>query len=413
MVASKPSTSFRDFPLVERLHTVSDRASMSGLMHEPRTPVMIVVQASWEEPGGAVQTLAARMEDRSVGGALIRLSKAVSVGSQLTIRSHREQFSGVSKYCRRDGKDFLVGIQKDKAVSSISERVSPQAVPVGEEPISQPPVQASETPAKAHPAVEKEISAGRAVDQRALLPSAPSADRGTLTAQTKPSPTAQEKQAYKVRTSMRNKLLELAHWRSKHDDENGNGNSENGDHSLPTAPAEVVAPAAVAANFEVELLPVEEIYRASGVMNVRHNIHRVVDMLHSEHIRGLTNEMKRAAVLMALDAAGIAVDQVVQDAKARQNALDFYEADQKKQVEAKWARKAEENIQIQAELDRLKEHYMARIARNLESVDQEKVTFGDWLEKKQQESQSISEAASLFVKPAVPELAVGPALLKN
>jgi hypothetical protein len=212
---------------------------------------------------------------------------------------------------------------------------------------------------------------------------------------------------------MRNKLLELAHWRSKHDDQNGNGNSENGDHSLPTAPAEVVAPAAVAASFEVELLPVEEIYRASGVMNVRHNIHRVVDMLHSEHIRGLTNEMKRAAVLMALDAAGIAVDQVVQDAKARQNALDFYEADQKKQVEAKWARKAEENIQIQAELDRLKEHYMARIARNLESVDQEKVTFGDWLEKKQQESQSISEAASLFVKTAVPELAVGPALLKN
>lgn len=213
---------------------------------------------------------------------------------------------------------------------------------------------------------------------------------------------------------MRNKLLELAHWRSKHDDQNGNRNSENGKHSPQTAaPGEVAPPVTVAANFEVELLPVEEIYRASGVMNVRHSIHRVVDMLHSEHIRGLSNEMKRAAVLMALDAAGIAVDQVLQDAKARQNALDFYEADQKKQVEAKWAREAEENIQIQAELDRLKEHYMARIARNLESVEREKATFGDWLEKKQKESQSISEAASLFVKPEVPELAVGPALLKT
>ena len=44
--------------------------------------------------------------------------------------------------------------------------------------------------------------------------------------------------------------------------------------------------------------------------------------------------MKQAAVLMALDAAGISLDQVQQDAKARQDVLDSYEAGQKKQVEA-------------------------------------------------------------------------------
>jgi hypothetical protein len=375
---------------------------------------MIVVQASWEEPGGAVQTVAARMEDRSAGGALIRLNKAVSVGLKLKIWSHREQFSGITKYCRSDGRDFLVGIEKDKAVSSITERVAPQTVPVREEPRKEPIVQASESLTKAQPTAEKEIPAQCAVDHTTPQPFSPPADRRPLPAEIKISSPALEKQADEVRTPMRNKLLELAHWRSKHDDQNGNRNGENGKHSPQTAaPGEVAPPVTVAANFEVELLPVEEIYRASGVMNVRHSIHRVVDMLHSEHIRGLSNEMKRAAVLMALDAAGIAVDQVLQDAKARQNALDFYEADQKKQVEAKWAREAEENIQIQAELDRLKEHYMARIARNLESVEREKATFGDWLEKKQKESQSISEAASLFVKPEVPELAVGPALLKT
>jgi hypothetical protein len=214
-----------------------------------------------------------------------------------------------------------------------------------------------------------------------------------------------ENEVVKTRKPMRNKLLELAHWRDRHGDRRENGNRDNGNgnrspQTIPTAEAPAAVPAAP---FEVELLPVDEIYRASGVMNVRHGIHRVIEMLRSEHIRGLSNEMKRAAVLMALDAAGIAVDEVLRDAKTRRTALDFYEANQTKQVEAEWARKAEENTQIQAELERVKAHYLARIARNEESVQREKITFASWLTKKQQESQTIVEAAALFAKPPAVE----------
>jgi uncharacterized membrane-anchored protein YhcB (DUF1043 family) len=130
-------------------------------------------------------------------------------------------------------------------------------------------------------------------------------------------------------------------------------------------------------------------------------------MLHSEHIRGLSKEMRRAAVLMALDAAGIPIDQVLQDAKARQNALDAYEAEQRKQVEAEWSRKAETNTQIQAELERVKAHYMARISRNLDGVAREKATLNSWLTMKQQESQSMAEAAELCSKSTVSEPASG------
>jgi hypothetical protein len=35
-----------------------------------------------------------------------------------------------------------------------------------------------------------------------------------------------------------------------------------------------------------------------------YRMNKVVEMLHSEHIRGLSKEMQRASVLMALDAAG-------------------------------------------------------------------------------------------------------------
>jgi uncharacterized phage-associated protein len=106
---------------------------------------------------------------------------------------------------------------------------------------------------------------------------------------------------------------------------------------------------------------------------------------------------------MALDAAGIPVDDALRDAKARQNALDFYEVEQKKQFEAEWARKVEENREIQAELEQVKAHYVARMSRNLDGVAREKARFSTWLTTKQQEAQSMLEAAELCAKPTASE----------
>ena len=153
-------------------------------------------------------------------------------------------------------------------------------------------------------------------------------------------------------------------------------------------------------SFQVQLLPVEDIYRAAGIITPTkgYSVSKVVEMLRSEHIRGLSPEMKRAAVLMALDAAGVPLAQVQQDAKARKEALDSYEAAQTEQVDAEWARKAEEVSQIQAELESIKAHYQARITRNLEGVAREKATFGTWQTMKQQEVESMVEAAELCSK---------------
>jgi hypothetical protein len=142
---------------------------------------------------------------------------------------------------------------------------------------------------------------------------------------------------------------------------------------------------------------VEDIYRIAGILAPRSgdSFSKVVEMLHSEHTLRLSKEAKRAAVLMALDVAQASKDEVLQDGKARQDALDFYEVPQRKEVESGWARKAEENIRIQAEPERVKVQYMARIRRNLAGVAREKNTFGNWLITKQQESQSISEAAEV------------------
>jgi hypothetical protein len=54
-----------------------------------------------------------------------------------------------------------------------------------------------------------------------------------------------------------------------------------------------------------ELLTMEDIYRVAGIVGPRkgYSINKIVEMLHSDYLRGLSKEMKRASVLMALDAA--------------------------------------------------------------------------------------------------------------
>jgi len=67
---------------------------MSPVVPELRTPVMTLVDASWEDPNGISQTVTARMEDKSAGGACIRLKTPIRVGSKLNIQWRFDRFSG-------------------------------------------------------------------------------------------------------------------------------------------------------------------------------------------------------------------------------------------------------------------------------------------------------------------------------
>ncbi len=155
-----------------------------------------------------------------------------------------------------------------------------------------------------------------------------------------------------------------------------------------------------------ELQAFEEIYRAAGIKGPRlgYSIGKVIEMLQNEHIRNLATETKRASLLMALDAAGVQVDEVLQDATLRQRAINSYEAIQRKHLEEYEARKAQENCAIQAEMERVSAEYAARISNNLEEVAREKDSFRKWVSKKQGEAQRISEAVALCVTQAGPKV---------
>ena len=143
----------------------------------------------------------------------------------------------------------------------------------------------------------------------------------------------------------------------------------------------------------------DEIFAAAEIRTPDHGytIFKVADMLASDYIRNLPLEVKRSSVLVALEAAGVKVQEIVEDAVRRDKALDTFERVQQKALDALDARKAEENRQIQAELDRVVADHKARMEANTAEVQKEKERFYGWLLRKQQEEQRIADAVAPFV----------------
>jgi len=402
-----------------------------------------MAEVSWEDQNGTSHDALARFEDRSPSGACIRVKTPISVGSKVKIKWRWEAFSGVAKYCRPDGGEYILGIRRngkdhvqtspvtidpkrESAASNIyplsTEKIQSgskrQECNAGELPTSPKPdivpiVCSSPAPEFVPPAV---VDHGRDSKDHPRVSQAQEIDSPKGTELQTQQPSSGEEG-----TRMSSKWLDTALGRQKQDAPNGNaaGMTVPGDraHGEAAPAGKVRAEAARADRSQAtagekgfakphgDLQSMEDIYRAAGIMNPRmgYSVSKVVEMLNSDHIRGLSNDAKRAAVLMALDAAGISIEEVLRDAALRRDALSTYEADQRKQFEEYLARKIEGNTQIQAEMDRVTAQYLERINRNKEDVAEEKSAFARWLTMKQREAEQISEAVRLCSKPSPSE----------
>lgn len=168
------------------------------------------------------------------------------------------------------------------------------------------------------------------------------------------------------------------------------------------AVAEIASSVAAEPNFTAAVSPAagfDEIYRAAEIQPPAHGytIMKIAEMLQSERIRTLPAEVKKSSVLLALDAAGVKIEEVIEDAVKRDRALDGFERVQQKSLDDLESRTEQENQQIQADLDRLAQEHNARIQANKDALAKEKERFYAWRLQKQQEEQKISDSVSYFV----------------
>ncbi|MBZ5581567.1 MAG: hypothetical protein LAQ30_05055 [Acidobacteriia bacterium] len=186
----------------------------------------------------------------------------------------------------------------------------------------------------------------------------------------------------------------------------GNPPAEAGGENSPASAAQAVADIAAAIAPEPKFTTAvanpgsfDEIYAAAEIHPPPHGftIMKVAEMLRSEHIHNLPREVKRSSVLVALEASGAPLQDVIEDAVKRDRALDTFERVQQRSVTELETRKTQENQQIQTEMDRIVAEHRSRMQANQDEIAKEKERFFAWRLKKQEEEQKIADAVSYFV----------------
>jgi hypothetical protein len=182
--------------------------------------------------------------------------------------------------------------------------------------------------------------------------------------------------------------------------------NETADASAPVEPETQTTVAEIAASVpdEIPLPPLEgipsfaDIYAAAQIEPPSHgySILKVADMLQSEHIAALPVDVKRKSVLVALDAAGVAVNDVIQDAVKRDRALDTFERTQQKALQALETRVSAEKERLQREIDALIVERQTKIQQADEELSRETAAINAWRERKQAEERRIADAVGHF-----------------
>ena len=142
-----------------------------------------------------------------------------------------------------------------------------------------------------------------------------------------------------------------------------------------------------------------EIYASAQIGTPAHGytVLKVAEMLQSEHLRSLPNEVKQKSILVALDAAGVKIADVIQDAVQRDRALDTYERVLTKSLDELRAQKARDNQAIEAEINQRVAELRAKVDQNNAELTAEQNNLLAWRVRKRQEEDRIAEAVGYFV----------------
>ena len=143
----------------------------------------------------------------------------------------------------------------------------------------------------------------------------------------------------------------------------------------------------------------EEIYLGALVPDAKrgYSILKIAEMLQSGFIRSLSADVKRNSVLMALEAAGFSLEEVLQDAGARQRALCAYESMQQKRLDEVAAQEAQKAVEVQAELEHINAEYAARLKTSRDEVARLQERFKAWQASKTAETQRLTDAVAQCV----------------
>ena len=168
----------------------------------------------------------------------------------------------------------------------------------------------------------------------------------------------------------------------------------------PVPPPSLPAPAPVAQSM-VPLSDFEDVYRKAGIKSPVHGygVERVYRLLTSRRLVGLDRNVRRSALLTALDAAGVPASDVSQDAVLRRKALTAYEAEKALELQSLRSRNESRAEALQDTIETFTRQKQSQIERLAQGSTSAVRAQSDLEIRKRMEQDRLYRSLAYFVEP--------------
>jgi hypothetical protein len=174
------------------------------------------------------------------------------------------------------------------------------------------------------------------------------------------------------------------------------------EREIPAQAFEASAPKRVARSEVPADADFARVYDEAGIEPPTHGygVEKVSELLENKRLAALPREVKASAVLAALEAAGVPIRDVIQDAVLRDKALDAFEAAKQRELQELRARSQARITQLQGELDELVKKIGAEIESLKRGGEAAEQALQALLERKRREEERLHGIVSHFIEGA-------------
>ena len=184
---------------------------------------------------------------------------------------------------------------------------------------------------------------------------------------------------------------------------------------LPAEAAQAAPPRRVArSEVPTTVEDFSAVYKEAGIALPPHGygVDRVSEMLSGKRLSALPREVKANAVLAALEAARVDVQDVIEDGIRRDKALDAFEAAKERELVEKKAASESRVQSLRKDLDELVRKINSEIEKLKQESSDAETAFAQLQVKKRQEEQRLHDVIAHFVEGANP-ISAGPGATKG
>ena len=152
------------------------------------------------------------------------------------------------------------------------------------------------------------------------------------------------------------------------------------------------------------------VYEEAGIELRPHGygVDRVAEMLESKRLATLGREVKAAAVLAALETAGVPIRDVIEDAVLRDKALDAFEASKGRELEEQRARTQSRLTAVKGEIDAFLKEKNAEMEGLKKAEEEASRAFNQLQTRKRREEERLHDVVAHFLEGAPNPITTSP-----